>query len=151
MIAIGIVLLIIAAVFIIVGGLAALRKLPGNNLFGVRVTEARESREAWNAAHAVAGPVWLLGGVALVFGSVVALTAQGWMWVIPVLSVIFAIIMLSVGGNLGARAAYLFANANKDDSEDGCCGGAGTDSSETAPSPEVDFDALRNAARHADD
>ena len=106
MFVIGIVLLIFAALFLIVGGMAATKKLPGNSIFGVRVTEARRSREAWDATHAVAGPVWMLGGVALVFGGITALSAHGWMWLIPVAAVLIAIATLSIGGNLGARAAY---------------------------------------------
>lgn len=153
MFVIGIVLLIFAALFLIVGGMAATKKLPGNSIFGVRVTEARRSREAWDATHAVAGPVWMLGGVALVFGGITALSAHGWMWLIPVAAVLIAIATLSIGGILGARAAYLHAVASGDNSDGGCdCGdgGAGGCCSTDSDSRSVDLDALRNAARSAD-
>lgn len=127
MLAIGIVLLIFATVLLVVGGLAAFRRLPGNPYIGLRLVELRKSKEAWDHAHAVAGPFWALAGISLVFGGLVALVAEGWMWAIPVISVVVTVLVVSVGSNLGARAAYLF-----DDK------------------PKVDLGALRQAAKTAD-
>lgn len=124
MIALG--MLLLAALLLVVGLLATFRKLPGNSVIGLRVEEVRKSKDIWDTAHAVAGPVWAWGGVALIFGGVVALRAQGLMWVIPAVAFIVAILAVSVGANLGARAAVL------------------------ATKPKVDVNAMLNAARKAD-
>lgn len=149
MLVVGILFLILAAILLIVGALATMRKLPGNNVVGLRLAEIRKSREAWDNAHAVAGPFWALGGVALLFGGIVALRAQGWMWLIPAATFVIAVLVLSIGSNMGARAAYLWDQAHKDD--EGCgdscnCGDGG--SGEEAPS--VDVSAVRAAAERAD-
>lgn len=153
MVAVSIVYFVIAAVLIVVGIMASIRKLPGNSIIGLRLNEVRKSKETWDVAHAVAGPLWALAGVSLVFGGVVAWTAQGWMWLIPVVTAIVAVLALSAGGNLGARAALLHASQNSDEAggcgEGGCnCGDGGCGSNE--PAPEVNMDALREAARNAD-
>ncbi|KXB52495.1 hypothetical protein HMPREF3227_02097 [Corynebacterium sp. CMW7794] len=135
MVALGVILLILAVALVVIGGLAAARKLPGNNVIGLRVEEARKSREAWEFAHSVAGPVWILGGVALLFGGLVALIAHGWMWIIPALGFIVAVLAVSVGANMGARAAFLFDQNEK---------------AKEAAGPAVDLTALRRAARKAD-
>ncbi|APT93540.1 membrane protein [Corynebacterium phocae] len=133
MTAIGVIILILAAALLIIGGMAAARKLPGNNIIGLRVEEARKSQEIWELSHAVAGPVWMVGGVALIFGGTVALGAQGWMWIIPVLAVIASVLAISIGANLGARAAHLADKAAKE-----------------ADKPTVNINALRQAAQSAD-
>ncbi len=154
MLAVGIVFFVLAAILLIVGGLAATRKLPGNSVVGLRLAEIRKSREAWDNAHAVAGPFWMLGGVALIFGGIVALNAMGWMWLIPAVTFVVAILALSIGSNLGSRAAYLYDQAHK--AEEGCgdscnCGSGGCGGGEAeAQQPAVDIDALRNAAKNAD-
>lgn len=149
MLVVGILFFILAAILLIVGALATMRKLPGNSVVGLRLAEIRKSREAWDNAHAVAGPFWALGGVALLFGGIVALRAQGWMWLIPAATFVIAVLVLSIGSNMGARAAYLWDQAHKDD--EGCgdscnCGDGGC--GEEAPS--VDVSAVRAAAERAD-
>ena len=66
MLAVGIVFFVLAAVLLIVGGLATLRKLPGNSVVGLRLAEIRKSKDAWDNAHAIAGPFWMLGGLSLI-------------------------------------------------------------------------------------
>ena len=149
MLVVGIIFLIVAAIFIVVGGLASLRKLPGNSVVGLRLAEIRKTKEAWDNAHAVAGPFWFLAGVALVFGGIIALRAEGWMWLIPALTFVVAVLALSVGSNMGARAAYLWDQAHKED--DGCgescnCGDGGGG----GEAPTVDVSAARTAAKRAD-
>lgn len=73
----GTVLLILAIALLVIGVLAWRRKLPGNPVIGIRVAEVRKSQEIWEAAHQVAGPLWLVGGVALVFGGLVAFARKG--------------------------------------------------------------------------
>lgn len=123
MMIIGVVLLILAALLLVVGTLATLRKLPGNSVIGLRVEEVRKSKDVWDAAHAVAGPVWFLGGAALLFGGVTALRG---IWIIPLVSFIVAVLAVSVGANLGARASVV------------------------ATKPKVDLNALRSAAAKSD-
>lgn len=43
MLVVGIIFLVLAAVLIIVGGLATLRKLPGNSVVGLRLAEIRKT------------------------------------------------------------------------------------------------------------
>ncbi|MDO5670369.1 MAG: SdpI family protein [Corynebacterium sp.] len=137
----AIALLVIAVALILFGVLAWTRKLPGNSVFGLRVPEVRKSQEAWEAAHAAAGPIWTFGGVALLFGAVVA---GGWMWVFTVVTVVIALVAVSLGANVGARTASLI-DAPADDEQGGC----GQDCNCGAPA-EVDVAALRKAASEAD-
>ena len=155
MIVVSILLFALAAVVIVVGGLATLKKLPGNSVFGLRVHEARKSPEAWITAHAVAGPVWLVAGASLTFGALVSLQASGFMWVIPAVTTVVGIIALSYGANLGARTAALYdqnVSAKKNaDTTGGCCSsGGGAETHDIAEAPSVDVNALRQAARQAD-
>lgn len=153
MFSVAIIFLILAAFLLVVGGLATARKLPGNNIFGLRVAEARKSKEAWEISHAVAGPVWLLGGLALSFGGIIAFTAHGWMWTIPVITAIIAIAALGFGASMGARASLLWDQQNSSSHEGGCGGDCNCGSaSESAPNndPVVDVDALRQAAKNSD-
>lgn len=140
MIVFGTILAILAAALLIIGGLAAARKLPGNSFVGIRVAEVRKSREIWDAAHRVAGLYWLVGGVALVFGALVAFRADGWMWLIPAATVVVALIAVGAGANAGARVAAVIDVADELEKKD----------QPAAPAPRVDLDALRRAASQAD-
>lgn len=155
MLAVGIIMLIVAALLLIVGALAATGNLPGNNVIGLRLIEIRRSRAAWDNAHKVAGPFWVLSGVSLFFGGIVALNASGWMWLIPAAMAAVCLLALSVGSNLGSRAAYLFDQAQAE--EEGCgdscnCGGDSCTSAGEAnqQSPEIDLESLRRAAEQFD-
>ncbi|WP_455005614.1 SdpI family protein [Corynebacterium propinquum] len=155
MIVVPILLFALAAVVIVVGGLATLKKLPGNSVFGLRVHEARKSPEAWITAHAVAGPVWLVAGASLTFGALVSLQASGFMWVIPAVTTVVGIIALSYGANLGARTAVLYdqnvsAKKNADTTGGSCSSGGGAETHDIAEAPSVDVNALHQAARQAD-
>ncbi|WP_312715761.1 SdpI family protein [Corynebacterium flavescens] len=153
MLAVGIIMLIVAALLLIVGGLAATGHLPGNNVIGLRLIEIRKSRAAWDNAHKVAGLFWVLSGVALLFGGIVALNASGWMWLLPAAMVIVSILALSVGSNMGSRAAYLFDQAHKEEEEgcgDSCNCGDSCDSGSDTPAVEVNLGALRQAAQKSD-
>jgi uncharacterized membrane protein len=139
----GTVLLILAIALLVIGVLAWRRKLPGNPVIGIRVAEVRKSQEIWEAAHQVAGPLWLVGGAALVFGGLVAFRAEGWMWLLPVLAVIVALAAVGAGANIGARRAAAIDVAQKYEEEHA--------PAPAAPAPKVDMDALRRAADAADD
>lgn len=139
-IVIGTVCALLALIMLVPGILATAEKLPGNKYIGLHVPAVRKNESVWRQAHKVAGPFWILSAVALAFGTAFAFIAQGWVWVFPVLAIIFAVIAASIGGNFGARAAVAVEQAQN----------------EPAPQPEnaapqVNLEALRRAAGRADD
>ena len=77
MIAVTALLLILAALFIIVGGLGWAGKLPGNGVIGIRVPEVRKTKELWDTAHRIAGPLWTVSGVVLALGGILSFGASG--------------------------------------------------------------------------
>lgn len=137
---IGVVFIVFALALLIPGLLAALGRLPGNNVVGLHVPEVRKDEEIWFQAHKVAGPYLILGGLALAFGSAFAFIADGWLWMGPVVLGVVAVAAVAAAGNQGARAARLFAEAKENEAD-----------ADAAPAPQVDLGALRNAARRADD
>lgn len=139
---VGILFIIGAVVFIVLGGVAAAGKLPGNNIIGLRVPEVRKDESIWVQAHRVLGPFWILAGVALAMGAAFAFIASGWVWVAPVIALVAAVVALSVGGNFGARAAALVDAARDTNPEP---------EAPAEPAPQVDLDALRRAAGKADE
>lgn len=143
-IVIGILFLIGAAVFIAIGVSAAVGKLPGNSVVGLRVPEVRKHESTWVQAHRVVGPFWILTGFALALGGAFAFISHGWLWVAPVIALVAAVVALSVGGNFGARAAALVDEAI--DAQD-----AEANTPQPAPQPQVNLDALRKAAGKADE
>src|SRR5699024_6533420 len=108
MVAVGLILLVFALYWLIFGALATARRLPGNKYFGLRIPDVRNSHEALAGSPVVAGPVWTLAAVSFPSAALVAFRASGWMWLIPVATVLIAIVPISVGSNLGARAAHLY-------------------------------------------
>lgn len=147
----GVILLVPALALLVFGLLSWARKLPGNAIVGLRVPEVRKSRQAWDDAHAAAGPVWTFGGVVLLIGAMIAFVATSWLWIVPVLTVLLALVALSLGANAGARIASL-ADVPEDGEGGGCgdscgCGSGG----EADPTPvQIDIEALRRAATEAD-
>lgn len=139
----GIILLVIALFFIVVGTLAWTGHLPGNSAVGIRVPEVRKSREIWAAAHKAAGPMWVVGGVALVFGALMAFRADGWLWLGVALAVVAALFFIGGGANIGAKTAASLDVRQRMEEEK---------ASEPAPAskPSVDLDALRRAAGEVD-
>ncbi|MBV7282356.1 SdpI family protein [Corynebacterium sp. TAE3-ERU30] len=142
----GIILLILTLALLILGALAWTQHLPGNGLIGIRVPEVRTSREMWNAAHKVAGPVWLVAGLAMGIGALLAFSAAGWMWLLVLAAVVASVTLLGIGAALGAKAVAII-DANRKIS-DAAAAQAG-DSESQAPQPEVDVDKLRSALRRS--
>lgn len=136
---VGIVLLVLAAALLIVGGLATARKLPGNSIIGIRVAEVRKDKETWELAHQIAGPFWAIGGVALLFAGFIAFRTSGWGWIFPALLVVAALFFLGIGANVGARRAAAIDVARE------------VEQNNPPPAPKVDLDALRRAASSSDD
>ncbi len=138
---VGILYIVLALVLLTAGGMATAGKLPGNSVFGLRIAAVRKDKSIWDQAHKVAGPFVVFAGVALAFGAAFAFIASGWLWVTPVIAFIIAVVALSVAGNFGARAASLI-DAARDEADN--------QPAQTAPAPQVNLDALRNAASKTD-
>ncbi len=154
MMVIGVILLVLAAALLVLGGLAWAQKLPGNGIVGIRVPEVRKSEDVWKAAHRVAGPLWVVGGVALALGGLVAIPATGWMWLIVALTVLAALVLLGMGATAGARtAAILDVRAEAESGGCSSCsngGGCGCGGHDARPAPQVDLEAARRAAEASD-
>lgn len=133
---VGIIFIVLGLVLFIPGALATAGRLKGNGIVGLHVPEVRKDEEVWINAHKAAGPFFIFAGIALLFGAAFAFIAQGWLWVAPVIAVIIAVVAAAAGGNVGARAAKLFAQAKNEAPE--------------PPAPAVDLGALRDAAKRAD-
>lgn len=139
---IGVVFIVFALALLIPGALAALGRLPGNNVVGLHVPEVRKDEEIWVQAHKVTGPYLILGGLALAFGAAFSFIADGWLWAGPMILALIAVAAVAAAGNQGARAAKLFAQAKQNDAQNAA--------EPTQQAPQVDVGALRNAARRAD-
>lgn len=129
-----------ALALILPGILATAGKLPGNSMIGLRVPEVRKDEEIWVKSHKVVGPYFILAGAALAFGGAFCTVARGWMWIIPAVLAVVALVAVAVGGNVGANAARVFADAKENAAKQPAA----------APQPSVDVNALRAAAQNAD-
>ncbi|KAA0918300.1 SdpI family protein [Dietzia sp. ANT_WB102] len=115
-------------------GVAALiGKLPGNGVLGVRTPETRRSPEAWELANRAAAPSFLGSGLVLLLGALALGLIGGWIGgLVVVVSIVFALALLSVAGLAGARAAAMWDATQDDQSGCGCgpdgCGGHSGDS-----------------------
>lgn len=146
----GVIFLLAAIAFIVIGAMATSGKLPGNNVIGLRVQEVRSNETTWVQAHRVVGPFWILAGVALAMGAAFALIAHGWVWLAPVIALLAAGVALAIGGNFGAKTAALVDVALHTQANDQSSGAANAADSKAAP-PAVDLDAVRKAAGSADE
>lgn len=133
---IGIVFAVLTLALFIPGALATAGKLPGNKWVGLHVPAVRKDQGIWDQAHKGAGPFWLLAALALAFGAAFSFIASGWMWVLPVVALVAAVVAASVGGNFGARAATMVEKAREEEPE--------------PEKPAVNIDALRRAAGQVD-
>ncbi|WP_055174683.1 SdpI family protein [Corynebacterium lowii] len=134
----GVILLVLGLILTVIGGLAWAAKLPGNGVVGIRVPEVRKSQDLWELAHRIAGPFWTLGGIALIFGACFSFIAQGWLWLLPVLTVLIALVAIGAGAGKAAHAVAVIDARRMIEAETG------------GPKPAVDMDALRRAARASD-
>lgn len=138
----SVVMLVVAAFALVVGGLAWARRLPGNPVVGLKVPEVRKTKEIWDVAHAVAGPMWVGSGVSLLFGGLVTLRLSTLPALIfAAITIFVAAVFLGVGANLGAKAAHLMDQKHRE--EEGC--GEDCNCGSEEPKPEVDVAALRKA------
>lgn len=128
------------AALLVVGALAAVRRLPGNRWIGVRTPETLQVEEAWVLANRTAGPGFLAAGVGLVAGGLSLLTFSGWIAVVfATCAAVFAVVMMSYAGLMGAKSAAIWReNATHDGTlpevlkpfgaaaGESCCGSADT-------------------------
>lgn len=121
MILLAVVLLVIAILTAIIGVLAWTQKLPGNAVIGIRVPEVRKSQELWQTAHRIAGPFWTLAGLFLAFGGIVAASANGWMWLLVVISVVAWLVFLGMGAGMAAHTVALIDAQAAATASEGCC------------------------------
>lgn len=151
----GSILLIFALTLIVIGVLAWTKKLPGNSIIGLRIPEVRASQENWQAAHQIAGPLWIVSGISLVIGALIAFITTGWMWLIVAFSIIASVVFLSLGANFGARTISIVEAHEKNLSAS--TKETTSEVSEpatpeiTAPAPQVDLAAVRRAAQESDE
>lgn len=137
-IAVTVVLAVLAVAVLIVGALAWTGRLPGNSVIGLRVPEVRRSKDMWVTAHRIAGPMWVFAGVLLAFAAAFSSIVSGWGWIVPVALVVGAVAAIGAGAGRGAHTvAALDARRIAEESTD--------------DTPKVDLDALRRAAKRADD
>ena len=134
-----VVFFLLGAALIGAGCLALAGRLPGNPWFGVRTPETRQVEQAWVLANRTAGPGFVVAGVGLVAGGLGLLTLPGWLAIaFAIFTVLFAMVMVSYAGLMGAKAAAIWrAQAEQDGtlpevlmpfgsaSGESCCGGSG--------------------------
>ncbi|APQ55153.1 Tryptophan-specific permease, 5-methyltryptophan resistance [Corynebacterium pseudotuberculosis] len=153
---VGTLLAIIAIALIIIGAWAWTRRLPGNSYVGIRVPEVRKTQELWTTAHQVAGPLWVVGGIAVGIAATLCFAPSGWLHLMSIIAVLAGILFVSIGANVGARAASLL-DAQADAiaaSESTCCSAGGSadveEETQTSTSFTPDLEALRRAAQASD-
>lgn len=104
---VGMLLVAAGAATVWLAWLGSQRKLPPNNVAGIRLPATRRSPEAWYAAHqAAAGPLGVGGGLTAACGLGVlfaGLDAIGWVLVIVALAALTTAIGLAT--TVGIRAA----------------------------------------------
>lgn len=129
----GIILGVLAVALLVIGFLGWKRRLPGNKYLGMRIPEVRKNKDVWDAAHQVAGPVWMVAAASLGVGSLLSFAAHNvpWLWLLVVLAVIGALVLISIGANFGAQTAHVLDkhNADQEAAASGCCSAGGQESS----------------------
>lgn len=149
----GSILLILGIAVMVIGVLAWTKHLPGNSYIGIKVKEVRKSKEQWDAAHQLAGPVWTASGLALVIAALPFFTGNYWLLVISAIGIFAAVYFYGLGGSLATRAAGVMGQESESESEgcsSGCCSDSSSEPASTTPTS-IDIDALRRAASHSDD
>lgn len=167
MIVLSVLLFVLGVAVLVTGVLALTAKLPGNKWVGLRVPEARKSREMWETGHRIAGPTWTGAGVALLAAGLVSLRG-GWLWAVTALLVVGAVFLIGMGAALAAQTLAKIDHARaqqaeRDRAAAGCCSSGGGNSgsscggdcggdcdSHDAPAVELDLDAARRAAAARD-
>lgn len=148
---VSVILAICGAFILTVGALSTTGKLPGNSFIGLRIPEVRKSEDYWIMAHRIAGPAWLGSGVALLAAALVAMSAQGWLWLIVVLLVVGAVFMLGMGAALAAhtlaRVDATRAEAEAAVADSACCSASPVNSADATATPSTPS----SCASHAND
>lgn len=152
----GVLFGILALVLAVVGVLGWRSRLPGNPVFGIRVPEVRKSRDLWDMAHRVAGPLWVASAVAWAIAAIVSLNATGWMWLVVAFAAVAGVVFLGMGAGMGAHTVAM-VDARRHRAEIQATRDAHpkpeaapapvVDEAPEEPKPAVDVAALRRAMR----
>ncbi|MCS4535462.1 SdpI family protein [Corynebacterium sp. HS2168-gen11] len=146
----GSILLVLGIAVIVIGVLAWTKHLPGNSYIGIKVKEVRKSKEQWDAAHQVAGPVWTASGLALVIAALPFFTGNYWLLLVSVIGIFAAVYFYGLGGSLATRAAGIMGQDSESEGcSSGCCSDTASEPASETPTS-IDFDALRRAASQSD-
>lgn len=146
------VLLALAIIQLVVGGLAWTGKLPGNNIIGIRIPEARSSEEMWVLTHKIAGPLWIAAGVALLFSGLLAFNVSGLGWALVMIGVLAWLILVGMGAGMAANAVALIdaSKKNTDDHSTDTPGAAPTSPENTMTTETTDSSAPHTTAPAVD-
>lgn len=134
----AIVLAVVGLAAILVGALGWAGKLPGNSVVGIHVPEVRKSKELWDLAHRIAGPLWVFSGVLFLFAAAFVTVVSGWAYLAPAALVVGALAAIGAGAG---RAAHTVAAVDA----------RRIIESESDTTPKVNMQALRRAAKNIDD
>jgi uncharacterized membrane protein len=116
---VAVILFVLAAIAVTVGGLGLTGTLPGNRVFGVHTRAAVVSEEAFRTANRVSAPTTIVAGGLLAVGGVAALLMGPLVGtVVAVVAAGTALFAAGSGASLGARAAEAMRPAD----EVGDCG-----------------------------
>lgn len=141
---------VICAILAIIMGIAGVlgwtRHFPGNSHIGIITAGTRKSLEAWERAHFVAGPFWLIGALAFVFA---ALFSYRGSWILAVIATLLGLVLLALGVGSGARFSALYDASSSAAADSGTDGSAGEDGDSQPATVRVDVDAVRKAAQRS--
>ncbi len=107
--------------WLVIGVVAVLGRLPRNRRFGVRSDETMRSDEAFTLANRVAAPGMIAAAVILLLGGLLAVGVDGsWSVLFAVAGILAAVFLVGLVSAAGIRAA---AAVPADDDGCGCCSG----------------------------
>lgn len=146
MIVVAVLLFVLAAAFAAIGVLARVGALPGNSFVGVRTPETRRDPEIWRLANRVLAPPLLAAALVAAFAGVgvIVLDGLGWEIAAAILGVVGALVLVGIGGQLGAKAAAGLTDLRAARQGDACCSSGddacapGADSCATDADPSAD-------------
>ncbi|NDZ97203.1 SdpI family protein [Streptomyces sp. SID6673] len=118
-VAAAVVVFALAALWLVVGGLGIVGRLPRNRWLGVRADESMRSDEAFQVANRVAAPGLFAAAGILVLSGIVTLGIGGyWSVAFAVVGVVAALFVVGLVSAYGVRAA---AAVPADDEGCSCC------------------------------
>jgi len=120
-VAVAVLLLVLGALWAVVGVRGIRGTLPRNRWLGVRSGETMRSEETFRLANRVAGPGTLGAGVILLFGAVATVAVPGgWAVAFGLVALVVALVVIGLVSGIGVRAAM---TVPADDDGCSCCSG----------------------------